>query len=624
MSHAIQRAVPRVWVDRPDRILGRHRSLLALVVGVTVSFLLTACGGGGGGSPSDGGFRTPLPTLSTDTLPSGPRVDLQGRDYFPATVGDRWEYGVGLGTQTAADGTLSRTVTAVQADGSVAITETYLGSSDTAIRYRRTAEGIIVSPLTGAAPLAVQNLVGPLLQYPEPFYAVGRERVAVRQGSWGDDLDGDGRAESFRFEFRQTLTSLGTLTVAGRPLADVAHFRNVSTLMVQPSDLRETSYTVTTVENAWWAPGIGLVRYDFRADGSDGEVVVSPYSLLLTGGVVAGQTLFAPQPDGVTNKIALVHNDVVYDALRGVYYASVPGNVAGNGNRIAIIDATTAAVSYSASAVGSEPGELAVSADGRALYVALNGAGQLLKLELPGMTEQWRMALPSDGFFGQFDVENMVASPVEADAVAVSLAARNTNPRHMGVALVRSGVLQSRTTPGHTGSNQIAFDGSGAYLYGYNNESTEFGLRRIAVLVDGLEEEQPVVATNSSFAPQSLDWAAGRVVVGRQAYQTPGLSLAGTAPPLGGLCIWIGGGAKLVCSTEAPIMSPVNPSLQVVDASTWTVGATLVYQRGYGAGYLRQIVAGPSGTVALSMDEIGSGVGKKADRLWLFKNAALE
>lgn len=46
--------------------------------------------------------------------------------------------------------------------------------------------------------------LGKLLMLPSPFHAIGTTRVQHRSGSYGTDLDGDGVAESFRFEYRQT------------------------------------------------------------------------------------------------------------------------------------------------------------------------------------------------------------------------------------------------------------------------------------------------------------------------------------------------------------------------------------------------------------------------------------
>jgi DNA-binding beta-propeller fold protein YncE len=588
----------------------------------TGALLLAACGGGGGDGAPSTGTREPLPYLSTDINPAGPRQDVQSQNYFPAAVGDRWNYDVSQNGQKSTQ-QLIRAVTAVTPAGEVAIAETYQGSTDTQIRYVKTADGSLISPLTGSTPQAVLNIVGRILEYPALFYPVGAERVVVRQGSWGSDLDGDGVAESFRFEFRQTLTGFETLTVAGLSIGDVAHFRNVVTLKVQPSDLRFGSYTVTTVENAWWAPGIGLMRYDRRADGSDGDVVVSPFSLTVTGGVVAGETLFVRKPDGVVIKVPLLHNALVYDASRGVYYASVPASVAGNGNRIAIIDATSGAVSYSVAAVGSEPAELAVSADGSALYVGLNGTGEIAKLALPGMAEQWRAAIPLDSFSGPLSVQRISVSPLDPDVVAVSLVAPQMSWSHAGVLFIRAGLRQSPTTGRSGSSNLITFDGGGQFLYGYNIDSTEFGLRRFAVLTDSLHEEA-MVQTGGNFAFASFDWKAGRLVIGTRVYRTPNLSYEGAAPSAGGICVWILAGQRLVCASGSLGLSPFNPALDVVDGSSFHVLASPVYQLGFSP-FVTQIVAGPAGSVALRMDSQGpSHYRWPRESIWLFKSPALD
>jgi hypothetical protein len=586
----------------------------------TGALLLAACGGGGGDGAPSTGTREPLPYLSTDINPAGPRQDVQSQNYFPAAVGDRWNYDVSQNGQKSTQ-QLIRAVTAVTPAGEVAIAETYQGSTDTQIRYVKTADGSLISPLTGSTPQAVLNIVGRILEYPALFYPVGAERVVVRQGSWGSDLDGDGVAESFRFEFRQTLTGFETLTVAGLLIGDVAHFRNVVTLKVQPSDLRFGSYTVTTVENAWWAPGIGLMRYDRRADGSDGDVVVSPFSMMLTGGSVAGETLFAPKPDGVVIKVQLLHNDLVYDATREVYYASVPGQVPVHGNKIAVIDAVTGSVTYSATAVGSEPTRLAISADGSTLYVGFEGSGQLVKLALPGIVEQQRVNLPTDGFSNQLFVQSLAVSPVDPDTVAVAL--RTTYGIHEGVALVRAGLLQPNVSSRWNTNTLISFDGDGQYLYGYNNYSTENGLSRIAVLPDGLLEVARVV-TSEYFAPGPIDWSPGRLVIGRSVYLTPDLSLSGVSPSLRGGCVWVGGGNKLVCISGSSNFTQSDYALEVVDGTTMAFLTSAIFSPGYGAINIGKLVAGPAGSVAIPVDTTQNLTQKGVGAIWIFKNLAFQ
>ena len=66
--------------------------------------------------------------------------------------------------------------------------------------------------------------------------------------------------------------------------------------------------------------------------------------------------------------IPLPTNDMVVDPFRGVIYASVPGRADGFGNSIVAIDPETNALGAPLY-VGSEPGKLALSDDGRYLCV---------------------------------------------------------------------------------------------------------------------------------------------------------------------------------------------------------------------------------------------------------------
>lgn len=578
---------------------------------------LAACGGGGDG-PST---RSPLPTLSQDTNPTGERLDYRSRNYFPAAPGDSWTYEVRIdGSASGQPAPATRTASAGSGSDFV-ITETVFAfaGSETAT-YRRTAEGLLaVAPLAGAVPASVSQFVGDLLEYAEPFYAVGSTRRIVRQGSWGEDVDGDGVADSYRLEVTQVLVGIESVVLPSGTLADVAHFRNVTSLTLQPSDLELQSYGVIGTEDAWWAPGIGLVRADRSVVDTDAMPLDVPYSLVLTGGSVGGRTLFVPEPDGVVLKIALMHNAMVYDATRQRYYASVPGSVAGNGNRIASIAASTGAVGYSAAAVGSEPSALALAADGSALYVGLNGSGEVLKLNLPGFTEAWRVRLPIDSFFGQLLTERIAVSPVAADVVAVSTMRPGVSPRHGGVVLIRGGVLQPTRTQEHTGSNLIAFDGNGQFVYGFNNETTEFGLRRIAVLPDGLQEQQ-VVAAAGGFTSRTLDWSAQGLVLDRGLYRTPDLALLGQVNVEGGGCRPLAVPNRLVCNGSASFNS-IDAKLAVVDATSFVISATPFYQRGPISDTLSEIVPGPAGQVALRFN--AGYLNLAAGAVWLFTSPAL-
>src|SRR5207253_9480150 len=83
-------------------------------------------------------------------------------------------------------------------------------------------------------------------------------------------------------------------------------------------------------------------------------------------------------------------------------------------------------------------------------------------------------------------VEDMQVLPGNAHAIAASLQFKGLSPRHAGVAVFDDGVARQTQTPAHTGSNVIEFSATANMLYGYNNETTEFGFRRMIVDASGV------------------------------------------------------------------------------------------------------------------------------------------
>lgn len=587
----------------------------AMAMVAALAAVLAGCGGGGGGSPAPT-MRQPLPELTQDILPSGDRVDRRAENYFPAQSGDQWVYdrlqgGVATGQQ------YTRSFSPGPA-GDLLLTEQGAGQSGS-LAYRRTADGlVIVDPFASSGPDALRLALPTLLEYPEPFYPAGTTRRIVRQGTLGLDLDGDSHPDSYRFEYAQVFVGFETVVLPTGPIDNAAHFRNVTTVSIQPSDLDFQTATVTATEETWWAPGVGMVQAAYSIVDESGALLEPAYTLVLRSGTVNGQPLVLAQPDGSVRKIDLVHRALVYDALREVYYASIPASVPLQGNRIAIIDAATGAVSYSA-AVGSEPAALALAADGSALYVGLDGSGDVVKLALPGFGELARTRLPSPAFYGQLRAETITVSPADADTVAVSTLRIGISPRHGGVALIRAGALQPRMTQDHTGSNLVVFDAGGSFVYGFNNETTEFGLRRIAVVADGLQEEAVVTVSDAGFGTFNLDRIPGGVLLGRALYDTPALTLRGRTGADGAGCRWHAASIRIVCRTS--FSGGSDRSLTVVDPATLTTLALPRYQREYGTDDLSEIVAGPRGQVALRFN--APYYSSSASSLWLFTTPAL-
>jgi DNA-binding beta-propeller fold protein YncE len=166
-------------------------------------------------------------------------------------------------------------------------------------------------------------------------------------------------------------------------------------------------------------------------------------------------------------QIALPANDLVYDRVSRRLYASVPGRLGVLGNSVVAIDPETGRLGPYLF-VGSEPGQLALSDDGQFLYVALDGAAAVARVDLREQRMDLQFPLGA-GELGSFLVDDMAVLPGQPHS------------RHEGVAVYDDGVPRARITPRHTGSNAIEFGATAERLYGLNVESSQYGFQRMRV-----------------------------------------------------------------------------------------------------------------------------------------------
>lgn len=177
--------------------------------------------------------------------------------------------------------------------------------------------------------------------------------------------------------------------------------------------------------------------------------------------------------------------DLVYDSVTQRIYASVQGNPGSPGS-VVPIDPVTSTVGAGIP-VGIAPTRLARSDDGQFLYVGLDGQSAFQRITL-ATSAVATFPLGNSAFCGARFVEDMQVLPGNPNAVAISRKRGGCSPRHDGVAIYDSGVARPVTSQDHTGSNVIEFSASSGTLYGYNNETTEFGFRRLTVDATGVSE----------------------------------------------------------------------------------------------------------------------------------------
>lgn len=212
----------------------------------------------------------------------------------------------------------------------------------------------------------------------------------------------------------------------------------------------------------------------------------------------AGAFLAGSSATADVRSVTLQTKDLVYDPTSGKLFASVPGSAGVDGNSVVSIDPGSLSVGPFVF-VGSEPGNMAVSDDGQYLYVGLDGSASVRRVHIPTRTAGLQFALGVDSFFGPLYPEDLAVQPGHPGVVAVSLRRLGVSPRHGGVAVFDEGVQRPTRTPDHTGSNVIEWSFDPATLLGYNNETTDFRMRRMRVDASGVTITAALSTSISGF-----------------------------------------------------------------------------------------------------------------------------
>lgn len=595
-------------------LICRSRMLAAVVVSMLVSL---GCGGGGGG----GGGGSSGASSGSDILPSGTRIDVASRGYFPLGAGDTWTYARANTFSAGGERTVTRRITAGPDGGGNATLVEIDGSSSDPTSYRLDAYGLsLTRPFEGALPASVESQIGGVIEYPLPFYAYGSTRTLSRPGSWSADVDGDGTNETFLFTYVQRFVGFESLRIGGTVLTDVARFDNRITLQIFGSRTRTSVSTTEVREEVWFAPRLGMVKTNRSQTTPVGD---PPYTLTLSAASIGG-TSWAPAAadavalDGTAIDIPLTHRDLVYDAVRDRYYASIPASAATGANRIAVIDAVTGAVSYSAP-VGTDPGALAIAADASVLYVGLDGTNALARLSLPALTVQSSVSIPPSGALAQ-RVVGIAVSPTNP-ALAAAAVSPNSGFPTGSVLLLRDMVIQARTIAPAQGATSLVFDPTAPTLFGLDNASRST-LRRYDVLADGLGHQASAPASlyveSSRSIPTRLLRAGSDVLAGGSIYDAATLRRRGQVTGTRGCAPQPSSSSVILCLAtygDAPNTLLAVETASLAARARLGLGALVPYAS-------LDLVVGPTGRVAFS-GPIGSSVSDARTSVRLFHSTSL-
>ncbi len=255
----------------------------------------------------------------------------------------------------------------------------------------------------------------------------------------------------------------------------------------------QTSLTVTVPASSVSLPG----NYSF------GVTTTMP------GGGVSASLNF-------TAYVPFVNNSMVYNPVNGLLYLSVPSSAgAPFGNTIVSMDPETGILGTPI-AVGSEPNKLALATDGRYLWVGLDGAGLVRKVDLLAGTAGLQFSVTP---LCDVNCQNgatslaLIAVPNSDDSVAVSVG----GPSGLVVALFDAGVLRGSALP----LNQT-FDyyqpGYSLQIDGTRNEiyvGQLYGFTTILYSSTGLTAKAAAANYNTNFIYADAPYDENTVVGGR-------------------------------------------------------------------------------------------------------------
>lgn len=180
----------------------------------------------------------------------------------------------------------------------------------------------------------------------------------------------------------------------------------------------------------------------------------------------------------------IIVEDIVYDWKRDRLLASVGGDQGSFGNSIVPISYYDGVLEPVF--IGSGPNVLALSADADFLYVGLDGASAVRRLDLTTMEADPPWPLGTTQNCGFLLVDDMVVLTNDPQAVAISRRSQGCQPSWDGVAIFDRGVRRPLTTDPTTLHNQIEPSSDPDVLFSLNTETSGPGFNRLALTPEGV------------------------------------------------------------------------------------------------------------------------------------------
>jgi hypothetical protein len=199
--------------------------------------------------------------------------------------------------------------------------------------------------------------------------------------------------------------------------------------------------------------------------------------------------------------VSLATKDLAYSPLTQRLYATTPAN-----NSVQEIDPFTGTLLRSLF-VGSQPNKLAVSDTGSHLYVGLDGAAAVARINLATFTVDLQFPVGVDPFDGPLLPHDIAVQPGNPNVLAVVRKPGNSSATR-GVAIFDSGVLRPATTSDFYRVTDVEFSATASRLYGLDDFTTGQDFSRLTVDGAGVTLNDSV---GSLIQGSEMRFDAGRI-----------------------------------------------------------------------------------------------------------------
>ena len=199
--------------------------------------------------------------------------------------------------------------------------------------------------------------------------------------------------------------------------------------------------------------------------------------------------------------VSLATKDLAYSPLTQRLYATTPAN-----NSVQEIDPFTGTLLRSLF-VGSQPNKLAVSDTGSHLYVGLDGAAAVARINLATFTVDLQFPVGVDPFDGPLLPHDFAVQPGNPNVLAVVRKPGNSSATR-GVAIFDSGVIRPATTSDFYRVTDVEFSATPSRLYGLDDFTTGQDFSRLTVDGAGVTLNDSV---GSLIQGSEMRFDAGRI-----------------------------------------------------------------------------------------------------------------